>query len=166
MPVFGPLAVKKMLPQMLDVASQLILRWDRFGPNHRIACSDDFTRLAFDTIGLCAFGFRFNDFYSDNMHEFAIQMTDVLVEAGKRASRTHMETQLRYLAAQQFDTDIAAMHKLCDNIVDERIQDPQPDSNDLLNVMLNQKDPETGEKLSKENIRYQMATFLVRFEAF
>ena len=27
------------------------------GEQHAIDCSDDFTRLAFDTIGLCAFGY-------------------------------------------------------------------------------------------------------------
>lgn len=32
MPVFGPMGVRKMFPEMLDVASQMILRWDRLGP--------------------------------------------------------------------------------------------------------------------------------------
>lgn len=43
MPVFGPLAVKKMFPEMLDIAGQMILKWDRDGPDHDIAISDDFT---------------------------------------------------------------------------------------------------------------------------
>jgi cytochrome P450/NADPH-cytochrome P450 reductase len=43
MPVFGPLAVKKMFPEMLDIASQMVLRWDRQGPDHEIELSDDFT---------------------------------------------------------------------------------------------------------------------------
>ena len=32
-----------MFSQMLDVASQMILKWDRMGPDHEIECSDDFT---------------------------------------------------------------------------------------------------------------------------
>ena len=43
MPAFGPLAIRKMLPQMMDIASQMILRWDRLGPDNEINPSDDFT---------------------------------------------------------------------------------------------------------------------------
>lgn len=55
------------------------------------------------------------------------------------------------------------MHDLCDSLVEERINNPQPEIDDLLNVMLTEEDPETHTKLSKENIRFQMATFLVSF---
>jgi len=44
MPVFGPIGIRKMFDGMMDIASQMLLRWDRFGPNHEIVCSDDFTR--------------------------------------------------------------------------------------------------------------------------
>ena len=43
MPVFGPLAVKKMFPEMFDIAGQMVLKWDRDGPDHKIVISDDFT---------------------------------------------------------------------------------------------------------------------------
>ena len=43
MPVFGVMGVRKMFPQQLDIASQLILKWDRLGPNHEIDPTDDFT---------------------------------------------------------------------------------------------------------------------------
>lgn len=161
MPVFGPLAVRKMFDQQLDIASQLILHWDRFGPDHKIQTSDDFTRLAFDTIALAAFNHRFNNFYTEGVHPFLTEMVNVLSEAGARAQRTKIETKLHFMAAEQFDRDIKSMHKLCDDIVQERIKNPQPEINDLLNVMLNTKDPETGERLDDENIRLQMATFLV-----
>jgi cytochrome P450/NADPH-cytochrome P450 reductase len=45
MPVFGPIGVRKMFDGMLDIASQMVLRWDRLGPDHEIECSDDLTRL-------------------------------------------------------------------------------------------------------------------------
>jgi cytochrome P450/NADPH-cytochrome P450 reductase len=47
MPVFGPLAVKKMFPEMLDISSQMVLKWDRNGPDHEIEIADDFT-ISFD----------------------------------------------------------------------------------------------------------------------
>lgn len=43
MPSFGPLGIRKMFPQMMDIASQLILKWDRMGSEHEIVTSDDFT---------------------------------------------------------------------------------------------------------------------------
>lgn len=95
------------------------------------------------------------------MHPFVTQMADSLIEAGKRGSRTKLETSLRFLSQQALDKNIKAMHDLCDEIVEERVRNPQPEVNDLLNTMLNAADPVTGQKLSKENVRYQMVTFLV-----
>jgi len=43
MPVFGPLNIRKMFDGMLDIASQMILKWDRQGPDNEILCADDFT---------------------------------------------------------------------------------------------------------------------------
>lgn len=43
MPIFGPMGVRKMLPDMIDIASQMIAKWDRLGPNNEIVASDDFT---------------------------------------------------------------------------------------------------------------------------
>lgn len=43
MPVFGPLAIKKMFPEMQDLISQLVLKMERMGPDNEINPSDDFT---------------------------------------------------------------------------------------------------------------------------
>ncbi|KAI1340809.1 cytochrome P450 [Xylariaceae sp. FL0016] len=161
MPVFGPLAIRKMFPDMQDLISQMVLRMDRMGPDNEVEASDDFTRLAFDTIGLCGFGYRFNSFYRDEIHPFATEMADVLIESGKRANRTALENRARLFSAEESRKNIADMWKLCDDLVAERKRNPKPESKDLLSAMLSTKDPETGEGLSDENIRYNMVTFLV-----
>ncbi|CAF1071748.1 unnamed protein product [Rotaria sordida] len=89
MPAFGPQAIRDMFPAMMDICSQLILRWERF--------------------------------------------------AGE---------------------EIDFLHNLCDEIVQERRKHPN-DVNDLLNQIINGKEPETTQQLSDENIHYQMLTFLV-----
>lgn len=150
---------------MQDIASQMILKWDRLGPDHEIDCADDLTRLAFDTIGLCAFSYRFNQFYSEEVHPFATQMSDVLAESGKKAGRPQLIQALYRRSERKRVADVQAMHALCDEIVADRKKHPQPDNKDLLNVMLNSKDRETGEGLSDENIRYQLTTFLVAGES-
>ncbi|KAK3372491.1 cytochrome P450 [Podospora didyma] len=160
-PAFGPIHVRQMYPQMVDVLSQMILRWDRFGPDHRIDCTDDFTRLAFDVIGLCAFNYRFNAFYGDERPLFARQLGETLLETGKRTNRLNIQNQMHYRSKKHMMDNIHAMWKVCDDIVAERRANPRPDINDTLNVMLTAKDPVTGKGFTDENIRYQMATFLV-----
>ncbi|KAJ2988204.1 hypothetical protein NUW58_g4103 [Xylaria curta] len=117
--------------------------------------------LAFDMIGLCGFGYRFNSFYRDEIHPFAQQMAAALIEAGKRANRPSVENFLRINSADELQKNIHSMWKLCDELVAERKRNPQPNAKDLLNTMLDASDPQTGEKLSDENIRFNMVTFLV-----
>ena len=118
--------------------------------------------MAFDTIGLCGYGFRFNEFYLEDVHPFARQMAEGLTESGKIAARTSMETRLRVFAAKHHRENIAAMHKLCGEIIEARKSHPQPDRTDLLSVMMNEKDPTTGEKLDEQNIMYQVSSVLIR----
>ena len=40
---------------MQDIASQMVLRWARFGSDVAINVSDDFTRLTLDSIALYVF---------------------------------------------------------------------------------------------------------------
>ena len=37
---------------MLDVGSQLVAKWARYGPENKIHVTDDFTRLTLDSIAL------------------------------------------------------------------------------------------------------------------
>lgn len=93
-------------------------------------------------------------------------MAEVLLESGRRSNRTAIENQLHYASEQHRQENVQKMHKLCDELVAERKQNPQPDAKDLLNTMLTVVDRETGEKLSDENIRFNMVTFLVGVIAF
>lgn len=88
-------------------------------------------------------------------------MVDVLLEAGKRGTRTGLENKLRIFSNAKLEDNIKRMHDLCDELIADRIAHPQPDAQDLLNPMLNGVDKETGEKMTKESIRFNMVTFLV-----
>ena len=162
MPVFGPAALKTMFPKMVDIAEQLLLKWERQGPEQRIDVVDNTTRLTLDTIALCAFDYRFNSFYERDMHPFVGAMMRALVEAGARGSRLPLQNLLLVKTRHQYEEDIRLMHQLADQLIAERRRRGEPRSGqDILSVMLNAKDPTTGEGLSDENIRYQMVTFLI-----
>jgi cytochrome P450 / NADPH-cytochrome P450 reductase len=87
MPAFGPLSIRGMFDEMHDIASQLALKWARCGPSYEIEVSDDFTRLTLDTLALCSMGYRFNSYYSPELHPFIQAMGDFLTESGNRPRR-------------------------------------------------------------------------------
>ncbi|MFN4271325.1 MAG: bifunctional cytochrome P450/NADPH--P450 reductase [Aliihoeflea sp.] len=162
MPAFGPIGVRGMFDQMLDIADQMFVRWERFGPDEVIDVADNMTRLTLDTIALCGFDYRFNSFYQDQMHPFVGAMVRALHESGQRTSRPKLVSNLMLSTARQYEADIDLMRKVADDLIRERRADPNgAEKDDLLNRMLNGIDPFTGEKLSDENIGYQMITFLI-----
>src|SRR6266567_3978654 len=120
MPAFGPASMRNYFEDMLDIADQMLTKWERLGPEASIDVADNMTRLTLDTIALSGFGYRFNSFYQNEMHP----VTEELI-----AKRRKMP------------------------------EDEAP--RDLLGLMLNAKDPVTGEHLDDTNIRYQLLTFLI-----
>ncbi|GME41920.1 hypothetical protein GTA08_BOTSDO08492 [Neofusicoccum parvum] len=161
LPVFGPTKIRDMFPQMKEVADQLCLKWARFGPSHPVDPASDFTRLTLDTIGLCGMGFRFNSFYRDGgFHPFVDSMNSWLKDADKQSSRPEFVNNLRILAMKKFEADIKTMRTICQDIVDQRRKQPV-EAPDLLNSLLYNKDPNSGEGLNDESIIDNMITFLV-----
>lgn len=51
-PAFGPLAIKDMYEEMLDISTQLVAKWARIGPDQEIDVTGDMTRLTLDSIAL------------------------------------------------------------------------------------------------------------------
>lgn len=155
MPSFGPLSIRKMFPQMVDISGQMLMRWQRFGPDHEIDVADTFTRLSLDTIALCGFDYRFNSFYRDDMHPFVTKALDSLLESGRRAGRTDLEVRMRKWSQEKYDNDIHYCWRLCDEMIADRKANPR-EVNDLLNLMLKARDPDTGEGMRDELIRYEL----------
>lgn len=161
-PAFGPMAIRDYFPQMLDIADQMFTRWERFGDEHTVDVADDMTRLTLDTIALCAFDYRFNSFYADDLHPFVGAMVRSLVEAGDRTRRLPQLQPLLVHKNKRWDADIRYMKKVTQRIVAARQKMAAADApDDLLQRMLTAVDPVSGEKLSAENVEYQLTTFLI-----
>ncbi|WP_037062825.1 bifunctional cytochrome P450/NADPH--P450 reductase [Pseudonocardia acaciae] len=162
MPAFGPPALRDMFDGMTDIAEQLLLKWERQGPDHRIDVGDNTTRLTLDTIALCSFSYRFNSLYTEQMHPFVGAMVRSLVEAGERGRRLPLQSRLMLLTRHQYDEDKRLMFEIADQLIADRRRRPLPDGrHDILDTMLEAADPRTGERLSDENVRYQLVTFLI-----
>ncbi|WP_213958141.1 cytochrome P450 [Variovorax sp. dw_954] len=162
MPAFGPIGVRSMFDRMVDIADQMFVKWERFGPSGVIDVTDNMTRLALDTIALCAFDVRFNSFYQNEMHPFVAAMGSALEEAGQRGRRPGVVSDLMVGTRRRYEADQKLLARIAGQLIIERRADPKGlEKKDLLNVMMNGVDPVTGEKLSDENIRFQLVTFLI-----
>jgi cytochrome P450 / NADPH-cytochrome P450 reductase len=160
LPNFSQQAMRDYHPMMLDVAVQLMLKWQRLNPGDEADVAADMTRLTLDTIALCGFGYRFNSFYRRSPHPFVAAMVRTLEESQTRARSTNIQTRLRFRAARQLTADQAFMDRLVDEIIRERKKNPDG-RRDLLGCMLEGVDKQSGERLPDANIRAQCITFLV-----
>ncbi|KAF7346793.1 Fatty acid hydroxylase [Mycena sanguinolenta] len=158
MPAFGTLAVKDMLEEMRDISNQLLLKWER--PNALIDPSDDFTRVALDTIAYCSMSHRLNSFYTEQQPEFAVAMGDFLRESGARFTRPRVVQALMQGATAKYKADMKTMKDLADQIVATRKAHPTP-KHDLLDIMLNSRDPKTGQAMTEQSIAENLLTFLI-----
>ena len=145
---------------MLDIASQLVLKWARKGPDYRIPVTNDFTRLTLDTIALCAMDFRFNSFYQDEMHPFVLAMNNTLSAGNGPSNLWDVIRVLRGSKSQSLEDDQGYMLEVAGKLTKHRREHPS-EKKDLLNAMMNGKDPRTGEGMRDELISANMITFLV-----
>lgn len=148
------------MTEMHEILTQLVLKWARYGPENPIDATDDFTRLALDSIAVCAMDTRFNSFYKETMHPFPQAMAEVLAEAARRSARLAIANRLMRSSEKKYRENIEVMQSVAQSIIARRRQHPV-DKKDLLNAMLNGKDPKTGEKMSDNNVANNMITFLI-----
>lgn len=146
-PKLNPLAIRNMFDGMHDVASQLVTKWARHGPDHVIEVNEDLTRLTFDALALCTMNYRFNSYYSQSMHPFLKAMTEFLATSGDRARRVWFAQIFCVLENRRYWRNIDLLRKTSLDVVQTRKENPT-DKNDLLSGMLDGVDPKTGEKMS------------------
>ena len=161
MPAFGPLSIRGMFDEMHDIASQLALKWARYGPDTPIHVTDDFTRLALDTIALCSMGYRFNSYYSEKMHPFIEAMGEFLTESGRRTQRLPLPAFLYHAQDQKYEADIKVLRETAKGVLEARKAGGTADRKDLLSAMLNGVDPKTGKHMTDESIMDNLITYLI-----
>ena len=153
MPAFSQQAMRQYHAIMFDVADELTTRWDE---RETVDVSADATRATLETIGRCAAGHPFGAFDSEDPHPFVEHMV-----AGLKGSdrvgvlrQTFLPRWFARRAERRVLVHAAAMHRIEDEIVAERLREGPGRHDDLLELML-QSD------LEPANIRYQLINFLV-----
>ncbi len=162
-PGLGQRAIRGYYPRMLEIAQQLMEKWEAIPEGKPFDLTEDMTRLTFDTIGLCGFDFQLNSFQSEEPHPFVEAMRFALSDTMQRTNKTNIQRKLRFRQNKKYKQSLVLMNKTVDTIIQERKDKPELYLNktDLLSLMLNARDTQSGEKLSDLNIRYQILTFLI-----
>ena len=159
---FGNRAMQSYHPSMVDIAEQLVKKWERLNADEEIDVVHDMTALTLDTIGLCGFDYRFNSFYRRDYHPFVESLVrsleTIMMIRGLPLENLWMQKRRRDLAS-----DVEFMNKMVDEIVAERRRSAaaSEDKKDMLAAMMTGVDRVTGTQLDDVNIRYQINTFLI-----
>ncbi len=159
---FGGRAMQSYHPMMVDIAEQLVKKWERLNSDEEIDVVHDMTALTLDTIGLCGFDYRFNSFYRRDYHPFVEALVrsleTVMLKRGLPMEGLFMRGRTTDMAA-----DVAFMNNMVDEIVAGRRKDAEAAAakKDMLGAMMTGVDKVSGEQLDDVNIRYQINTFLI-----
>jgi cytochrome P450/NADPH-cytochrome P450 reductase len=159
---FGGRAMQSYHASMVDIAEQLVKKWERLNADDEIDVVHDMTALTLDTIGLCGFDYRFNSFYRRDYHPFVESLVrsleTIMMTRGLPLEGLWLKNRRDTLAA-----DVAFMNSMVDEIIAERRKNAEATESkkDMLNAMLSGVDRSTGEQLGDVNIRYQINTFLI-----
>ncbi|MCX4767009.1 cytochrome P450 [Streptomyces sp. NBC_01275] len=160
-PGFSREAMAGYHPMMLAVAERLTDRWDReLAAGRAVDVPGDMTKLTLETIARTGFGHDFGSFERDRLHPFVTAMVGTLSYAQRlNTVPSPLAPLLLRAATRRNEADIAYLNRTVDDLV--RTRRAASGDGDLLDRMLETTHPETGERLSPENVRRQVITFLV-----
>ncbi len=159
-PGFSTTSLERYYPAMTSSLAALLNFWRRkSGP---VDVVTDMTKLTLDTISLAGFDYRFDSFDRPELHPFLQSLARALQESIDILMRPQFLNPFFQRRRARYREDIAAMFKLVDDVIGERKKkDPETWPRDFLSLMLAEVDPKSGERLSDENIRFQILTFLI-----
>ena len=162
-PGFSREAMEGYHPMMLAVAGRLTDHWDReLAAGRAVDVPGDMTKLTLETIARTGFGHDFGSFERPRLHPFVNAMVGTLTYAQRLNSvPAPLAPLLLRSASRRNEADIAYLNRTVDDLVRARRESGEGGGGDLLDRMLETAHPETGERLSAENVRRQVITFLV-----
>jgi len=159
-PAFTKVAMQRYHPIMLAATSELLESWDgREGP---VDVSADMTKLTLETISRAAFSRDLGSFTRQDTNPFVPAMVAAL-RAGQRKGVFNAMPGAGLLARRINRRNAhyqAYVDSMIDDIIAERRQGNDLDDRDLLGIMLSTAHPDSGQRLTDRNIRYQILTFL------
>jgi cytochrome P450/NADPH-cytochrome P450 reductase len=153
LPNFSQRAMQGYHAMMLDIAEQLVLKWERLNADDAVDVVHDMTALTLDTIALCGFDYRFNSFYRETNHPFVDAIGGALSGTMEQSGRLPLEDLIRKDRDRKLRADIRHMNETVDGIIRERREAARiSDGNRTSELHAVRVDKKTGERLDDLNI--------------
>ena len=163
LPAFGVNAIRQYYGRMLDVASDLMARFERTAPNEALPVTDLMTRMTFEAIAYAGFNTRFGAIEAESPPPFVEAMVDVLTIA-QEATRYVLPDAFHPFDRHRRDKAAEVLAATVDALITARraaMERGDAVPNDMLQIMLTSRDKVTGQRLPDDNIRAQLVTFLI-----
>lgn len=162
-PGFAQSALRLYHAAMQSVADDLIAHWDG---RERVDVHEAMTNATLEVIARAGFSRNlglFTDGGADPQVQTMLTALDqVLSWASESSNDLPVVGQVRgFLQQRAFAANLAQTRAYIDAIVADRVSGADVGGDDLLGLMLDTVDPETGAKLPLDNVRDQVLTFLV-----
>ncbi|WP_280265144.1 cytochrome P450 [Nocardia wallacei] len=118
--------------------------------------------LTFEIMSRAGFSHSFGSPADAQRNPFVAAMVRELTYANRRTDvLPWFERIFRRAEYRRHRADLAQAHEVVDAIIEARKAQPHRDTRDILDLMLDGVDPETGTGLDTTNIRNQILTFLI-----
>jgi len=161
MPAFSQASMRSYHDAMAECIDQLCAYWVDTASGGPVDVSSDMNRLTLEVIGRTGFGYSFDSF-TPGRHPFVESMSRAMAYVSQTANDVPVLREiLGWKAMRQNPKDIALMKTTVDQVIAARRSGETPRQDDLLQRMLENPDPQTGETMSDQSIRNQVLTFLI-----
>ena len=153
-PTVTPAAVAGLFSEVRDCASELTTKWRASSGGPPVSAIGELYRLDIETTTLCFYGRKLNGLTGPEPPMIKA-MDGATSEAIKRPTRPGFVNRLFYKS--KFQNDTKAMRKYAAECLEYRKANPS-DRKDMLDAMMNVKDPETGNSLTEQQIIDEIVT--------
>jgi len=164
---FSIRGMKVMMPLMCEQADALVETLKReVGYGNPTYIDAWVTKMAFETIAVCGLGTSLGCFEDDKPHPYILAFNEALDFLSQRSLQfcpSFLRPILWPRGFRRFEADCDYMRSTCIDIIRKRQEQGDPGEDhrrDLLDMMLHDKDPKSGESMSEEMIVDNVLTFL------
>ena len=158
--MFSMSAVQGYHSTMVEITQEMLDEWQsRVG--EEIVVTTDITKLAVDIIFKSCTGHRLSSFRSREYHPLIDAIAYCFQTATNRSVRPAFLNKLIGIFQTTYKKNREYIFSYVDNIVEERLRLKNNIPDDMLTLLLNTPDPETGEKFTPKEIRDQLLTLLL-----
>ncbi|MGC5258080.1 cytochrome P450 [Gordonia sp. DT218] len=162
-PGFSQSAMRIYHDAMASVADDLAAKW---AMSPVVDVHQDMTSATLEVIGRAGFSCRMGllghrDGAAEGTEQFLASLGRVLVWASESTNDVPLVGTVReLLGARGRNADIAVCRTFVEGIIETRLQSGDYGHADLLGLMLEAEDPDTGDRLPLQNVTDQVLTFL------